>query len=58
MTSKPVHLIPIFRTITEALLGQGGGVECSYIRVLPDDVLLKSTVMTTEKKFVGQNANI
>ena len=37
-----------FRAKTKALIG-GGGVY-SYIRVLPDEFLLKSTVMTTDFK--------
>ena len=36
------------RAVTKALIG-GGGVY-SYIRVLPDEFLLKSTVMTTDFK--------
>ena len=37
------------RTVTKALIGGGGGAY-SYIRVLPDEFLLKSTVMTTDFK--------
>ena len=39
------------RTVTKALIGGGGGgrgYEYSYIRVLHDEFLLKSTVMTTD----------
>ena len=44
------------RAVPKALIGGA----YSHIRVLPDEFLLKSTVMTTDlkKKFVGQNANI
>ena len=35
------------RTVTKALIGGGGGHQ-SYIRVSPDEFLLKSTVMTTD----------
>ena len=38
-------LYPVFRAVTKALIGGGGGAY-SYIRVLPDEFLLKSTVMT------------
>ena len=34
------------RAVTKAFIGGGGAY--SYIRVLPDEFLLKSTVMTTE----------
>ena len=34
------------RAVTKALIGGGGAY--SYIRVLPDEFLLKSTVMTTD----------
>ena len=37
------------RAETKALIGGGGGAY-SYIRVLPDEFLLKSTVMTTDVK--------
>ena len=37
------------RAVTKALIGGGGGAY-SYIRVLPDKFLLKSTVMTTDFK--------
>ena len=37
------------RAETKALIGGGGGAY-SYIRVLPDEFLLKSTVMTTDFK--------
>ena len=37
-----------FRAETKALIGGGGAY--SYIRVLPDEFLLKSTVMTTDFK--------
>ena len=48
------------RAVTKALMGGGGGGAYSYIRVLPDEFLLKSTVIATDFKkiFVGQNANI
>ena len=36
------------RALTKALIGGGGAY--SYIRVLPDEFLLKSTVMTTDFK--------
>ena len=35
--------------MSKALIGGGGGAY-SYIRVLPDEFLLKSTVMTTDFK--------
>ena len=39
------------RAVTKALIGGGGGGGAnSYIRVLPDEFLLKSTVMTTDFK--------
>ena len=38
------------RAVTKALIGGGGGGAYSYIRVLPDEFLLKSTVMTTDFK--------
>ena len=42
----------LFRAETKALIGGGGGGggAYSYIRVLPDEFLLKSTVMTTDFK--------
>ena len=40
----------IARAETKALIGGGGGGAYSYIRVLPDEFLLKSTVMTTDFK--------
>ena len=41
----------IIRAVTKALIGGGGeGGAYSYIRVLPDEFLLKSTVMTTDFK--------
>ena len=39
----------IIRAVTKALMGGGGGAY-SYICVLPDEFLLKSTVMTTDFK--------
>ena len=39
--------VPMSRAVTKALIGGGG---YSYIRVLPDEFLLKSTVMTTDFK--------
>ena len=39
----------VCRAETKALIGGGGGAY-SYIRVLPDELLLKSTVMTTDFK--------
>ena len=39
----------IGRAVTKALIGGGGGAY-SYICVLPDEFLLKSTVMTTDFK--------
>ena len=36
----------IYRAVTKALIGGGGAY--SYIRFLPDEFLLKSTVMTTD----------
>ena len=39
----------VFRVETKALIGGGGGAY-SYISVLPDEFLLKSTVMTTDFK--------
>ena len=38
----------LVRAETKALIGGGGAY--SYIRVLPDEFLLKSTVMTTDFK--------
>ena len=38
----------VCRAETKALIGGGGAY--SYIRVLPDELLLKSTVMTTDFK--------
>ena len=38
------------RAVTKALIGRGGAY--SYIRVLPDEFLLKSTVMTTVWKEI------
>ena len=38
------------RAETKALIGGGGGGAYSYICVLPDEFLLKSTVMTTDFK--------
>ena len=38
----------IYRAVTKALIGGGGAY--SYIRFLPDEFLLKSTVMTTDFK--------
>ena len=35
---------------TRALNGGGGGGEYSYIRVLPDEFLLKSVVITVDVK--------
>ena len=58
--SKPIHMYyvrhaniigertPIY--VDKALIGGGGGGAYSYIRVLPDEFLLKSTVMTTDFK--------
>ena len=40
-----MHWIP--RAVTKALIGGGGG-EYSYIRVLPDEFLLKSVVITID----------
>ena len=43
----------VVRAETKALIGGGGGGgggAYSYIRVLPDEFLLKSTVMTTDFK--------
>ena len=37
------------RAVTKALIGGGGGVY-SYIRVLPDEFLLKSVVITDDFK--------
>ena len=39
----------VTRAVTKALIGGGGGAY-SYIRVLPDEFLLKSTLMTTDFK--------
>ena len=39
-----------YRAVTKALIGGGGGGAYSYICVLPDEFLLKSTVMTTDFK--------
>ena len=41
-------LVHVARAVTKALIGGGGAY--SYIRVLPDEFLLKSTVMTTDFK--------
>ena len=41
--------LEVTRAETKALIGGGGGAY-SYIRVLPDEFLLKSTVMTTDFK--------
>ena len=38
-----------FKAVTKALIGGGGGVY-SYIRVLPDEFLLKSVVITVDFK--------
>ena len=38
----------VIRAVTKALIGGGGAY--SYIRVLPDEFLLKSTVMATDFK--------
>ena len=45
-------VIMIFcRAVTKALIGGGGGGgEYSYIRVLPDEFLLKSVVITVDFK--------
>ena len=46
-----VVLLNVFngsRAVTKALIG--GGSAYSYIRVLPDEFLLKSTLMTTDFK--------
>ena len=43
-------MLYVDRAVTTALIGGGGGGEYSYIRVLPDEVLLKSTLMTTDFK--------
>ena len=40
----------ICRAVTKALIGGGGAY--SYIRVLPDEFLLKSTVMTLIAKEI------
>ena len=42
-------LLPTSRGETRALIGGGGG-EYSYIRVLPDEFLLKLTLMTADFK--------
>ena len=36
--------------VTKALIGGGGGGGYSYIRVLPDEFLLKSVVFTVDFK--------
>ena len=38
------------KAVTRALIGWGGGGEYSHIRILPDEILLKSTLMTTDFK--------
>ena len=44
------YSLVIDRAETKALIGGGGGGAYSYIRVLLDEFLLKSTVMTTDFK--------
>ena len=44
-----IYLYSSFRAVTKALIWGGGGTY-SYIRVLPDEFLLKSTVMITDFK--------
>ena len=46
----------INRAVARTLIGGGGGGVYSYIRVLPNWLLLKSTLF--QKKLVGQNLNI
>ena len=41
-----LNVLITLRAETKALIGGGGAY--SYIRVLPDEFLLKSTVMTTD----------
>ena len=40
----------IIRAVTKALIEGGGGGGYSYIRVLPDEFLLKSVVITVDFK--------
>ena len=49
---KPFHdLKEAIRAVTKALIGGGGGGSgYSYIRVLPDEFLLKSVVVTVDFK--------
>ena len=50
-TDRQVFTLPIFsmtRAVTNKSVNLGGAY--SYIRVLPDEFLLKSTVMTTDFK--------
>ena len=47
--SKFINRIVMVRAETKALIGGGGGVY-SYIRVLPDEFLLKSVVITVDFK--------
>ena len=53
MVMRPTHSLYsriLIRAETKALIGGGGGGAYSYIRLLPDEFLLKSTVMTTDFK--------
>ena len=49
VTESFCQVCALVRAETKALIGGGGGAY-SYIRVLPDEFLLKSTVMTTDFK--------
>ena len=42
--------VTLCRDVTKALIGRGGGGRYSYIRVLPDEFLLKSVVITVDFK--------
>ena len=48
-TSRKVQVSTV-RAVTKALIGGGGGGGYSYIRVLPDEFLLKSVVITVDFK--------
>ena len=46
---KSLNFAQIVRAVTKALIGGGGG-GYSYLRVLPDEFLLKSVVITVDFK--------
>ena len=47
--SNSINKVVTSRAVTKALIGGGGGAY-SYIRVLPDEFLLKSVVITVDFK--------